>query len=473
MNNNVNNDNNAITLSDIIRVIWKNVILICCVTVAVTVACIVYVFGFVKPTYKATSDVLVAVSSSSTTTDTVDYTNTLRVVSTVGNEMVTSDFVVKKVAQKEGNGFDVSTEEKLNAAIKKIRANTKTSVSTTSYVVSITYIDENEKRAVSIANDLANYLTEYVDSDTTVQVFKLNVSTMNEAKEASYNAPNKKLYVIVAFLGGLVLSLVVVFIKEFMSNKFKTKDEVEYILKKDVIGVLPDSGKTNDELVPAPKTIHEFEPYNRLLSAIEYYNIENPYKSIMFTSTGEDELKSTTIFKMAHTLVNNEKKVVVVDLDIRKPVMHRYFNVQKKNGLVDYFKGDSKLEDIVKHADCGVDVITAGENIMNPIILLKNAKLKDFIDELKKTYDFVLVDTPPAAGLADSALISSYVDGVVYNVAINQTNKKVAKETVKSLETAGANIIGINITKAKFGRVDYYYRYYNYGETKEEKKVSE
>lgn len=460
MNNNVNNDNNAITLSDIIRVIWKNIILICCITVVVTVGCIVYVFGFVKPTYKATNDVVVVVDSSQYK-DTADYTNALRVVSTVGNEFVTSDYVVGKIVE---NHSDLTAET--------IRNNIKTTASTTSYVVSITYIDTNQERAVQIVNELASALEEYVLTEE-LKAFKMSVSTVNEAKKASYNAPNKKLYVIVAFLGGLVLSLVVVFIKEFMSNKFKTKDEVEYILKKDVIGVLPDSGKNGDELVPAPKTIHEFEPYNRLISAIEYYNIENPYKSIMFTSTGEDELKSTTIFKMAHTLVNNEKKVVVVDLDIRKPVMHRYFNVQKKNGLVDYFKGDSKLEDIVKHADCGVDVITAGENIMNPIILLKNAKLKDFIDELKKTYDFVLVDTPPAAGLADSVLISSYVDGVVYNVAINQTNKKVAKETVKSLETAGANIIGINITKAKFGRVDYYYRYYNYGETKEEEKVSD
>ena len=296
MNNNVNNDNNAITLSDIIRVIWKNVILICCVTVAVTVACIVYVFGFVKPTYKATSDVLVAVSTSSTT-DSVDYTNTLRVVSTVGNEMVTSDFVASKVAK---DNFDVSTEEKLNSAVKKIRANTKATVSTTSYVVSITYVDENEERAVKIVNDLSKYLNEYVDEDTTVQAFKLNVSTMNEAKEASYNAPNKKLYVIVAFLGGLVLSLVIVFIKEFMSNKFKTKDEVEYVLGKDIIGILPDdiNAKGDEEFVPAPKTIQEFEPYNRLISAIEYYNIENPYKSLMFTSTGEDELKSTTIFPL-------------------------------------------------------------------------------------------------------------------------------------------------------------------------------
>ncbi len=468
MNNNVNNDANAITLSDIIRVVWKNIILICSITVVVTVAVIIYVFGFVKPTYKATSDVLVAVSTTSTT-DSVDYTNTLRVVSTVGNEMVSSDFVVEKVA---ANNFDVSTAEKLEAAKKTIRSNIKTSVSTTSYVVSITYIDTDQKRAVKIVNEIADALNEYVALDETVQAFKLNASKMNRAADtATYNSPNKKLYVIVAFLGGLVLSLVVVFVKEFMSTKFKTKEEIEAVLGKDIIGVLPDiKTKDPEELVPAPKTIQEFEPYNRLLSAIEYYNIENPYKSIMFTSTGEDELKTTTIFKLAHTIVNNEKKVVVLDLDIRKPVIHKYFNVQKKAGLVDYLKGELKKEDIIKHTESGVDVITAGENILNPIIILKNEKLKEFIEELKETYDYVLIDTPPATGITDAVLIAPNVDGIVYNVAMNQASKKISKETVKTLETAGGKIIGINITKAKFGRTDYYYQYYyNYGASKEEK----
>lgn len=463
MNNNVNNDNNAITLSDIIRVVWKNIILICCVTVAVTVACIVYVFGFVKPTYIATSDVIVAVDSSQYK-DTTDYTNALRVVSTVGNELVPSDYVVKNVAAKHS---DLTADT--------IRKNIKISVSTTSYVISISYVDTNQERAVSVVNDIAGALEEYVDNDEALKAFKMRVSTVNSAEKASYNSPNKKLYVIVAFLGGLVLSLVVVFVKEFMSTKFKTKDEVEYVLGKDIIGVLPDTvrGKQEEELAPAPKTIQEFEPYNRLLSAIEYYNIDNPYRTIMFTSTGEDELKTTTIFKLAHTIVNNEKKVVILDLDIRKPVIHKYFNVQKKDGLVDYFKGDLKYEDIVKHTEAGVDVITAGENILNPIILLKNAKLKDFIEDLKKNYDFVLIDTPPATGITDAVLIAPNVDGVVYNVAMNQAKKKFAKETIKTLETAGAKIIGINITKARFGRTDYYYQYYNYGSKPDIKEVSE
>lgn len=462
MENKVVKEENSITLSDILRVVWKNIILICSITVVAVVGCIIYVFGFVTPTYKATSEIIVAVESKSETS-TVDYTNTLKIVSTVGNELVKSDYVLEKVVDKHK---DLTKE--------KIASNITSSVSTTSYVVSITYVDTDEKRAVSVVNDLANALNEYVTIDESVQAFKLKTSTINIADKSVYNSPNKKLYVLVAFLAGLVISLVVVFIKEFMSTKFKTKDEIEQILGKDIIGVLPNvvKGKAQNELVPAPKTIQEFEPYNRLLTAIEYYNIDNPYKAIMFTSTGEDELKSTTIFKLAYTLVNNNKKVLVLDLDIRKPILHKYFNQVKTNGVVDYLKGDLTLEEIIKHTEAGVDLVTSGENIINPIVLLKNEKLKDLVEELKTKYDYILVDAPPATGITDATLISSFIDGVVYNVAINQAKKKLAKETIKQLENAGAKIIGINITKVEMKRSDYYYQYYyyNYGEDKKEKE---
>lgn len=465
MENNRKEDN-SITLSDILRVVWKNIILICSVTAVVTVAVIVYVFGFVKETFKAETSVLVAVDNSVTSEQgeikyNIDYSNTLRVVSTVGNEMIYSDYVIDKVNAK----FPELSKDTL-------RANTKASVSTSSYVVTITYVDGDKDRAVKVANEISSVLEEYVDSNEAVKAFKLKVSTTNKAEKAVHNSPNEKLYIIVAFIGGLVLSLVIVFLKEFMSSKFKTKDEVESVLNKDVIGVLPNivKGKAENELVPAPKTIQEFEPYNKLLSAIEYYNLENPYKAIMFTSTGEDELKTTTIFKLAYTITNNEKKVIILDLDIRKPVIHKYFNVPKKDGVVDYLKGNLKKEEIIKHTESGVDIITGGENIINPIVLLKNEKLAELIKELKEEYDYILVDTPPATGITDATLVSSFVDGVVYNVAMNQARKKVAKETIKQLETAGAKIIGVNITKAEIGRSNYYYQYYNYNYGNDEKE---
>ena len=120
---------------------------------------------------------------------------------------------------------------------------------------------------------------------------------------------------------------------------------------------------------------------------------------------------------------------------------------------------DHKPNDIEIYKS-GVDVITAGKNAFNTLVILEHSKLKTLIEELKKEYDYVLLDTTPVVA-TDSLVAAKLVDGIIYNIAINTAKKKNIQESIKTVKTIGNNIIGIVVTKAYLDSNDkYYYNYY-------------
>ena len=454
----------SITLSDILRVVKKNWILIAIVTVFVFVCGCIYTFAIANPTYKATSTVSVEVPTTSEKVSVSEAGNSvtasLRYVQTIA-EFVKSEAIMQAVSDRNK---EITTYGKLKSA-------TSVNYDTTSILVGITVTHSDPKYARSLALDIAEELAKYsTDSkDESIEdKFLCTIKVRDQAKYYSKATPNEKLYLIVSAVAGLVLACVIVFIKEFASSKFQTPDEVR-LLGYPVINTLTNDKskdkKDNNSLITP--NVRNFEPYNRLISNVKFANVDNPYKIIMFTSTVVDELKTTVCSNFAYTLVHNEKKVVILDLDTRKPRLHEVFKVEKSKGIVEYLSDDLKLETIIKKSENGVDVITVGKDVTNPITLLESNKLKDLILELKNVYEYIVIDTPPLIACNDAAIISRLSDCVIYNVAINQGKKKEIKAGLEQLSDAGANIIGINITKANINdRGSYYYYYEECGEKK-------
>ena len=457
------NNNNSITLSDIFRVLRKNWILIGVITIIVFVFGIVYTFGIVKPTYKSTSTVKVEVPLTSETTSDISnsVSGALRYVQSV-SEAVKKPNIIDKVAEDNKN---ITNANKLSKEVS-------TSHSSTSVFVTITVTDENGEHAKILATALAKEIAKYSNNAENSEIpeagrFYCSIVVFSEGTDAQYASPNKTLYLIVALLGGLVISLVVVFIKEFTSNKFQTPEDVKSLGLPILNTLIDDKTKNNkdNESLLEP-TIRNFEPYNRLISNIQFSNVDNPYKVVMFTSSVMDELKTTVCSNTAYTLAHNEKQPIVIDLDTRKPRIHNIFGVEKNNGIVEYLAGKIDKNTLIKHTEFGVDVITVGSNVANPVTLLESKKLKDLIEELKEEYNYILIDTPPLTACNDASIISKFADGVVFNVAINKGKKKEIKGSIDQLKDAGAEIIGVNITKANMkdrGAYNYYY-YYEYGD---------
>lgn len=448
----------SITLNDIVRAFKRGWIILVIITIAVTIIGAIYTFGIAKPKYKATASVKVEVPLTSESSNDVgnSVTAALRYVNSVAS-LVSLDPVVSAVADANK---DIITKE---ALVKQI----STSASDKSIFVSITVTNGNKKNAATLASALAKEVEKYSKDSTDTSIsdeyrFLCTIVAVDLPQEGSYASPNKTLYLIISVLAGVVLGAVVIFVKEFASNKFKTKEEIEE-LGLPVTGVLID----DKEYIENPDTLVKndltsYEPYNKIFNNIKYSNFDKDLKKIMITSTGSDELKSSVISNIACAIAFNGKKVVLVDLDTRKPSLHKMFNIEKKNGIIDLLDQTITKEKAIKHTDRNVDVITVDKHVTNPVVVLESEALKNLIDELAKEYDYVLIDTPPLIACSDAKIVSKYADGVLFNVAMNQYRRGEVKESINSLKSAEANIIGINITKFKgAGKSDYYY-YYNY-----------
>ena len=471
MENNKNNNNQAssITLSDILRVIKKNWIIIAVITVFVFLCGAVYTYAIVKPKYKATATIKVEIPLSEEAKAS-DFSNAssaaLRYVDSV-SKAVKNSKILSAVAQRH---TDIIT-------YKQLKSEVSSSFSTSNFFVDITVTDKSGENARVLVDDIATEISKYSNTSTDENIseddkFQCSISTFyvsNKDDAYSYASPNKKLYLIVSLLGGIVVSLVVVFIKEFTSNKFQTPDEVKTLGLPVLNTLIDDKSKENeDNKALLEPSVKNFEPYNRLISNVKFSNVDNPYRVIMFTSSVMNELKTTVCSNYAYTLAHNEKKVIIIDLDTRKPRVHKVFNLTKENGIVEYLSDQIKLDELIKHTDKNVDIITVGKEVSNPVTLLESQKLVELIAELKEIYDYILLDTPPLTACNDAAIVSKLAEAVVFNVAINQGKKKEIKASIDQLIDAKANLIGINITKANIKDRDSYnyYYYYEYGDKK-------
>lgn len=451
----------SITLGDLFRVVRKNIILMLSIVVGAIAIGLVYCLAIATPIYRSKADVNVAVAST-TSSDGISSTDSLRITQTVA--YVTKSEVTRNKAAEIILGSSATADE-IQALSAKIGSRLSTVASSDSYIVNIYVKDTDPARAKEYCQAVADAVVYLFANETALEDYKATLFNINPASNGSYYSPNKTLYMIIITLIGGVVACVVVFIKEFLSNKFKTREEIEDIIGEPAIGLFVDNkqySKDNNVHLETP-SIRNYEQYNKLLANIRYANVDNPYRTLMITSTDEDELKSTTLANLACCIANNNKKVVIVDLDLRKPTVHKTFNVIKEKGVTEYVQDNLSIDDFIKNTEYNVDIITSGAKIDNPVVILDSQKIADLIEGLKNRYDYVLIDTPPLAYCSDSKIISKLVDGIMYNVSINQVNKKIFVESVTQLEAVDANIVGYNIVKIPAGKFDkdYYYKYYS------------
>ena len=213
------------------------------------------------------------------------------------------------------------------------------------------------------------------------------------------------------------------------------------------------------------------EAYRRIKVSLDFSSIDKKIKVVQICSSIKGEGKTITLLNLAATYAENGKKVIVVDLDLRKPKCHRAFQIENKDGLNDVLLGSVKLEDAIKHSDeLGFDLLNSGKRTSSVSSIIESQHLKDIILELKEKYDMVLVDCPPVLAVSDPVVISSFCDGVLFVVSQLRTERKMAKEAIKVLKNGNANILGVVFTEIQTKEGPYYnYNYYYYGDNKKSK----
>lgn len=219
------------------------------------------------------------------------------------------------------------------------------------------------------------------------------------------------------------------------------------------------------------------EAFRTLRTNIQFANIDKEIKSIVFTSSGPGEGKSSIISNLAVTMSQIGKKVLLIDCDLRKPRMHKIFHIPVNEGLTNILALNEDYKKIVKKTEIeGLDIIPSGPIPPNPSEILGSNKMKEFMKKVKEGYDMVLLDTPPVGVVTDAAILSTIVDGTIIVCAVGQAIRDAAINTKVQLERVNANILGVVLNKVPIKEGGYYkYHYYNYyssyyEDSKEDKK---
>ena len=211
------------------------------------------------------------------------------------------------------------------------------------------------------------------------------------------------------------------------------------------------------------------EAYKKLQLNIQYSSLDKEIKVIEVTSTEANEGKTITAVNLAAIYALKNKKAIIVDLDLRKPKIHKIFNIHNENGVVDVVTENVKFEDAIYHHESGVDVLVRGSSTPKIELFLESDKLTNFINELKEKYDAIILDCPPTTMVTDSILISKTTDGIVFVVAYNKVKKDLVKDSIKRLTNIGANVLGVvmsqveKISNKKYSKYAYYSKNYQEG----------
>jgi capsular exopolysaccharide synthesis family protein len=207
------------------------------------------------------------------------------------------------------------------------------------------------------------------------------------------------------------------------------------------------------------------EAYLAIQTSLAFATEHGAPRSLAVTSTRPAEGKSTTSLALATMLARGQRKVILIDGDMRSPSVHHLGGVGHDRGLSNFLSGQDDIESLTfPMTEFGFTAMSAGPLPPNAAELLTGVRLSTLIERLLETYDHVIIDSPPVMGLADAPLIASRVEGVIYAVESHGIRSSMVKTALARLKNANARIFGGVLTKFEAKKAHYGYEYgYGYG----------
>lgn len=206
------------------------------------------------------------------------------------------------------------------------------------------------------------------------------------------------------------------------------------------------------------------EAFRTLRTNIQFSSIDKEISSIVITSSGPGEGKSTVSVNTAMTMAQSGKKVLLVDCDLRKPKVHTFFRLFNGQGLTNILSEGLDIKEAVYEPDMekNLHVLTAGPIPPNPAELLGSRRMKKFVKESETIYDMIILDSPPVGLVTDSAILSTVASGTILVCAVGQAEVEASMAAKGLLEKVDANILGVVLNKVPVKQGGYYKYHYSY-----------
>ena len=200
------------------------------------------------------------------------------------------------------------------------------------------------------------------------------------------------------------------------------------------------------------------EQYRLIRTNIQFASVDEDIQTIVVTSAEPNDGKSTTSANLAIVLAQEEKKVLLVDADLRKPSVHYAFSLSNIQGLTSILTKKMSIEKAVMKTDVlNLEILTSGPIPPNPSELLNSRAIESTIHDLKEMYDYIIFDTPPVLVVPDSQIVANKCDGVIMVVSSGKTNKQSAVKAKELLTKANTTVLGVVLNGVETDNSNYYY----------------
>lgn len=380
----------------------------------------------------------------------------------------------RKITEKVINNL------KLNISYEKLLNMTTINTVSDTEMLSISVRSEYYQQAPIIANEIAAVFIEQMKEDMGIE----NIVVVDEAIEnLTPVEPNMIKLSILGLVAGILVGCAFAFLLDSMDNKIKNHDDVKKYLKIKTIGMIPNynviteqkkklnsiNSTTNIKILDEPNNIAS-ESIRMLRTNLNFMDL----KVINAVSTVPSEGKTEVLTNLALSFALLEKKVILIDCDLRKPKVHKNFGLCRGIGVSDIVLSKNTIDyreaiQTFKKSNVSIDILAAGSKVSNPSELINSKSFANLINKLKDDYDLVLIDCPPISSMTDGMLVSYLSDGTIYVIESERTDYQVIKNCLEELKANKAFILGAVLTKVNiksqkklYGyKYDYYYASYD------------
>ncbi len=332
------------------------------------------------------------------------------------------------------------------------------------------------KREADVAKNSYNEILRRLNETKTIKnIEKVPVHPLDAAKiDPNPIAPNKPQIVRTSVGIGVLVFLAIAIGLSFIDDRVKSAWDVESFIGANLLGIIPDLAAMKDDekysLLLDDKQAPGVEAFLSVYSSIKIHSKLDFPKTILVTSTIPGEGKTLISCNVAGSFARHGKKTLLIDCDLRRPMLHRHFKQQNNGGLIPWFEGGGVMEgDLATNPTLGI--IKVGENLSllcsggrsrTPTELLENPLFGQLLERLKREYDLVIVDSPPLGAVTDSLLIAERIDEVIYVCRFNRAYRKHIRLYMRALRNGKNEILGVVLNGLSPRRIEYYsnYRYY-------------
>jgi capsular exopolysaccharide synthesis family protein len=462
----MNGKGGALNFQDFARLLrtrWLTV----CVTIVIAVLGAVAVSLLTTPLYQASTRLFVSTKASSSLAETYQGNRVSQERVKSYAELLTGVTLAQRTVDKLG--LDMSAQE--------LQAHVKASAKLDTVLINVAVLDESPVRARDIANTLADEFVVMVrelesPEDGAAPDARVVVEQRASVPEQPV-VPKTARNIGIGLLLGVALGIGLAIVRDLFDNSVKGRETLEDISGVGIVGTIPlDKVRRKHPAISFDSDNSGIaEAFRKLRTNLQFLSVDNPPRVIVVTSSVPQEGKSTTAINIALALAEAEHNVVLVDGDMRRPMLYKYLDLVGPAGFSTVLSGGATLQEVLQRTSFPrLTVLTAGAVPPNPSELLGSLAAKKLIAELRAQYDYVIIDSSPLLAVTDASLLATAADGALIIARFGQTKRDQLTHAVGSLESVSAPLLGAVLTMTPTrGNASYSYNYSYYGSDGEQK----